>query len=77
MKHNMREEETPGPELVSCFCFTSEKPKTISKLHKIKYLKLVVLAWAELLEDLSQSRAHSFCQKTQSFLLFESFFLLV
>lgn len=66
--------KTPGAELVSCFCFTSEKPKIIFQLYKIKYLKLVVLAWAELLEDLNQSKALSFWQKTQSFLLFEDFF---
>lgn len=33
-------------------------------MHKIKYLKLVVLAWAELLEDLNQSKAHSFWKET-------------
>lgn len=56
--------KTPGAELVSCFCFTSEKPKIVSPSHKIKYLKFVVLAWAELLEDLNQSKAHSFWKKT-------------
>lgn len=60
------ERKTPGAELVSCFYFTSEKnPKSISKLHKTKYLQFVVLACAELLEDLSQSRGDSIWQKTQ------------